>query len=519
MLAQNLAAAVPAGYYDSLEGKSGVELKQAVKALAADHVRLNYGEDQQANPSFGVEFRYGTWTVFAESDVREIDNHLCWWDMYSPFNVWVADGHPGLNIEHSVANSWWGGKTGSQLAYNDLHHLNPSNGDANGQKSNWPLGEIQGNPYWTNGVTTTGTPKTGYGDGASRVFEPHDIYKGDFARAYFYIFTIYDDIPWKDDYNWMYNTSSGLLLKKWASDLLLKWAAEDPVSEKEVVRNDAVYKYQENRNPFIDCPQLADHIWGSKQNEPFHYTLYTPQEDDPTSYPGWDEEFEEMRKGQWVPVTSIEELDEDTKYFIVSPTKNRAMTYTLISTNKAIDECTTSPLHELSTYPEVLTAVPQEIATVKLEKDGDFWYVGVYDPEDEFIGYINVTAKNNATFSKSKVQTCRTTLSYDGEKNSILIFYTLSDSMYWLQYNSGNPRFAAYSSNQNPIQLYRESEEELKDPENAGIGGTGLDENAAEEILGIYDLNGRLMNAASTRDLGKGIYIVVSNKGARKVVR
>ena len=48
------------------------------------------------------------------------------------------------------------------------------------------------------------------------MFEPYSSYRGDFARAYFYIFTIYDDIPWKEDYAWMYNTVSDLTLQEWA---------------------------------------------------------------------------------------------------------------------------------------------------------------------------------------------------------------------------------------------------------------------------------------------------------------
>lgn len=507
---------VPAGYYDSLEGKSGVELKKAVKALVADHNVIHYGDATEGNAFAPAEI--GTWTVFQESDVRLVDGHYCWWDMYSANNIWVSDGHPGLNIEHSVANSWWGGSSGSKEAYNDLHHLNPSNGDANGQKSNWPLGEIQGNPYWTNGVTTTGTPKSGLGGGATRVFEPHDVYKGDFARAYFYIFTVYDNVPWKTDNNWMYNVASDLMLKDWACDMLLKWAAVDPVSRKETSRNDAVYKHQENRNPFIDCPQLAEHIWGSRKNEPFHYALYEAPEDDPESYPGWDEEFVDMEQGQWVPLASDEDIEAGCEYLLVSPTKNRAMSYTLISTGKAIDECLYSPLHELKTYPDVLTAVPHDIATVKLEQEGAYWYVGVYDPEGKFKGYISVKTKNNAVFSQSKEESCKARISVDAASNRTVITYALSDGDYTLQYNAGNPRFAAYASTQNPVQLYRVSDEILSDKEN-GIGNVGVDENASEDILGIFDLNGRKVGSTSTDSLEKGVYIVVSNFGTKKILK
>lgn len=508
-----LHAEVPQGYYDSLEGKSGLALRKAVKDLAIDHTVIHYGDSTAGNEFYPAEI--GTWTVFKLSDVRLVDGHLCWWDMYSANNVQVSNGHPGLNIEHSVANSWWGGQGGSKEAYNDLHHLNPSNGDANGQKSNWPLGEIQGSAYWTNGVATTGTPKSGMGGGATRVFEPHKVYKGDFARAYFYIFSTYDAIPWKIDYAWMYDASGDDFLQPWAVELLLKWAAEDPVSAKETNRNDAVYSRQNNRNPFIDCPNLAEHIWGSKKNEPFHYTPYTAPADD-TEYPGYDEVFAEMTKGQWMPVKSNADLSENENYFIVTPTKNRAMTYTLISTGKALDECAVSPLRELVTYPEIITGVPEEIATVRLEKDGDGWYVGVYDGDGAFKGYVNVTSKNTATLSSSKAASCKATIKAEQERT--VITYTLSDGNYSLQYNSGNPRFAAYTSTQNPILLYRVADKEYSDPVDAGVGGPVTEEDY-DFVAGIYDINGRKMSATSVSELGKGIYIVVGRQGARKIIK
>ena len=51
----------------------------------------------------------------------------------------------------------------------------------------------------------------------------------------------------------------------WTVNLLMKWHRQDPVSQKEIDRNEAVYRAQENRNPFIDHPELAEHIWGDKK--------------------------------------------------------------------------------------------------------------------------------------------------------------------------------------------------------------------------------------------------------------
>ena len=249
------SADYPTGYYDSLEGKTGAELKKAVKAIALKGKKV-------------ISYSYGTWNAFLSTDVKTVDGVDYWWDMYSPNLVRVSSGHPDMNVEHSVANSWWG-KTKND-AYKDIVHLNPSDSEANSRKSNYPLAEISGTPTWTNGVTNVGKPVSGQGGGASMVYEPADEYKGDFARVFMYMFTAYDDISWTTKTNWMYNNGTDLMFKSWASTLLLRWSANDPVSIKERTRNDGIYKEQNNRNPFIDLPDLAEYIWGSKSGQPFY---------------------------------------------------------------------------------------------------------------------------------------------------------------------------------------------------------------------------------------------------------
>lgn len=250
--AESAKADYPADYYNSLNGKCGVELVKAIRDLLATHTEISYSN--------------GTWTAFRDTDVKTENGTDYWWDMYSDNLVAVSSGHPGLNVEHSVANSWWGGT--KNAAYKDIVHLNPSNSDANSRKSNYPLAELS-EVTWTNGVTNIGHPKSGQGGGANYCYEPADQYKGDFARVFMYMFTVYGDISWKSNTNWMYNTGSDLMFKAWASEMLLRWHAADPVSDKERKRNDGIYKHQKNRNPFIDLPDLADHIWGAKYNVPY----------------------------------------------------------------------------------------------------------------------------------------------------------------------------------------------------------------------------------------------------------
>ncbi|HBC21705.1 MAG TPA: hypothetical protein DC009_06445, partial [Porphyromonadaceae bacterium] len=154
-----MSAAIPDGYYSALEGKKQSALKAAAKSAAASHTRVSYGDD--------------TWDAFRQTDVRTVNGQKVWWDMYSDNNVSVSGGHGGMNIEHSVPNSWWG--KAKNDAYCDLFHLNPSDKEANNRKANYPLG-IVATVKWTNGVTTVGSPASGACGGASWVFEPADEY-------------------------------------------------------------------------------------------------------------------------------------------------------------------------------------------------------------------------------------------------------------------------------------------------------------------------------------------------------
>ena len=247
-------AEIPAGYYDGIEGLTTSALKTKLHEIIRNHSTNSY------NGLFSKSFIY--------TDVREDGT---WWDMYSDIDRYVhVNGRvdwDGMNREHSFPKSWWGGAT-NVPEYTDLNHLYPADGDANMKKSNYPLGEVDPSGVtFDNGVSTVGRPVSGQGGGATRVFEPADEYKGDFARTYFYMVTCYQDDTWK--YQYMAAQGAYPTLQGWAIDLLLEWHREDPVSQKEIDRNDAVFGLQSNRNPFIDFPEIAEYIWGDMKGQPF----------------------------------------------------------------------------------------------------------------------------------------------------------------------------------------------------------------------------------------------------------
>lgn len=251
----SLRAAVPAGYYYAADGKSGADLKTALHQIVSVAHTLAYGSGQGS-----------TWEGFSRTD-RLADGSV--WDRYSS-EVRYFDGYKavdGMHIEHSFPKSWWGAYENN--AYRDLHHLYPADGSANSSKNNLPLGEVTGTPGFDNGVSKIGV--NGFGsDYTDRCFEPADEYKGDFARAYFYVVTAYENLYdyWQSP---MLDNNTYPVWRSWALDLLLKWHRQDPPGEVEQARNDSVYAIQGNRNPYIDFPDLVEYVWGDHSDTPYAF--------------------------------------------------------------------------------------------------------------------------------------------------------------------------------------------------------------------------------------------------------
>ncbi|MBO4606350.1 MAG: endonuclease [Prevotella sp.] len=253
-------------YYQAANGKRGSALKTALCGIIYNRSERSYGD---------------LWTDFQTTDVRE-DGKV--WDMYSGITdfTFVTDQDRGsggnkegqfYNREHSFPNSWFGGKV--QPMYTDLHHMYPTDKLVNNKRGNNPFGETKGEMFTSaEGFSKLGAcTYPGY-DGV--VFEPNDEYKGDFARTYFYMVTCYEEkLPdWYANYSDVKPTLDGTMypgFSGWQLEMLMKWAAQDPVSEKEINRNNAVYDIQNNRNPFIDYPGLEQLIWGDMQDVDFQY--------------------------------------------------------------------------------------------------------------------------------------------------------------------------------------------------------------------------------------------------------
>ncbi len=241
-------AQAPSGYYSGAEGKNGEELMQALHSIIKDHTVLIYS---------------ALWSVFPVTDVNEDGTVL---DMYSSCVFIFGDDQDGgsggttecelYNREHSFPQSWFDKKS---PMVSDLFHIYPVDKKVNSVRDNYPFGQVGNATYTsTNGCELGTSSYSGY---SGVVFEPTDEYKGDFARTYFYMVTRYYDVV--EGFNTpMLNKTKFPAFTEWALNLLLEWHEQDPVSEKEIVRNNLIYDdYQHNRNPFIDNPNYAKDIW------------------------------------------------------------------------------------------------------------------------------------------------------------------------------------------------------------------------------------------------------------------
>ncbi|MBK6265058.1 endonuclease [Marivirga sp. S37H4] len=249
---QSIVAQIPAGYYADAEGKEGYALKTELFFIIDNHNDRGYS---------------ALWTLYYDSDAKPNGKV---WDMYSdvpggtpPYEYTFGSDQCGnysgegscYNREHSFPKSWF--NDGSPMV-NDAHHIVPTDGYVNGQRGSFPFGEV-GSASWTsqNGSKKGSSSVAGY---SGTVFEPIDEYKGDFARIYFYMATRYQSQidSWSSD---MLNGTEDQTYTDWALSMLLEWHNADPVSQKEIDRNNEIYDYQGNRNPFVDHPEWVSCIW------------------------------------------------------------------------------------------------------------------------------------------------------------------------------------------------------------------------------------------------------------------
>lgn len=285
-------------YYQSIDGTSGKQLLHAIQQVA----KLGYRT---------TDFRYDSvWLAFQHTDMRP-DGWV--WEIYSDCqfeyekdrtsNTTQTGECKGYNREHAMCQSWFseydlqGNKMSSSKKNSpgsDIFHIYPTSYGMNSRRGNRPYGEVANAQFTSGNGTEYGAPVTTlsiensvagvYVEGtinmSTNVLEPADEYKGDIARSYFgtmvkwageWAFNrvdlarvIFDATIDADTH---YGPENNYGLTEYGLAMLLKWHRQDPVSQKEVDRNNGIQLTQGNRNPFIDYPYLVEFIWGEMSGE------------------------------------------------------------------------------------------------------------------------------------------------------------------------------------------------------------------------------------------------------------
>lgn len=254
-------AGVPANYYNNALGQHDEDLMTALCNIIHNHTEVSYSS--------------GLLNAFAIADTDD-EGYII--DIYSNCRYRPNDNGSsasnvgeGYNREHSFPRSWFGGEVSPMNT--DVFHIYPTDIRVNSQRGNNPYGvcakgtRLSYGKYVAKGKLGDST----YPGYTGTVFEPDDEYKGDLARTYFYMVTCYKNELryWPGSPQLNYNANGYKAFSTWSINMLMEWTRLDPVSEKEIKRNEAVYGIQGNRNPFIDHPELAEYIWGDKQGEPW----------------------------------------------------------------------------------------------------------------------------------------------------------------------------------------------------------------------------------------------------------
>lgn len=553
-----LWAQAPSGYYTDATGYKGQSLKTALYRIITDHTARSYKQ---------------LWTDMQSTDRRE-DGKV--WDMYSSTTDFTFSSdqcgtykNEGdcYNREHSFPKSWF---NDAHPMYTDLFHLYPTDGKVNGMRSNYPFGETNGEQYKSNGgFSKLGKCTTpGY---SGTVFEPDDEYKGDFARSYFYMATCYEDriATWNSD---MLAHNSYPAYAQWAIDMLLRWAAEDPVSPKEVARNNAVYKIQKNRNPYIDYPGLEQYVWGSKTDVPFDPDNYdggevTPPNPDDVANPTFTPSTGSVDKGTTVTISTT-----TTDAYIVYSLNGGSLRTEESPVYVEITEPTTIEAYAMkedkisetvsSTYTIISTLPDEGVQTFKKVNSTDALEIGkryliVCEDKNKAMGAIQNDFRSceDVTIETGQIRTevngnglpfqvilggqegaytlydatAKAYLSLTSDKNKLHNSDEAnSQNAQWtitvsgglasiqnnayknrtIQYNASSPRFACYTNGQQPVALYVNT-----------TSGSGIKEVMASDntLVDVYTVNGQLVRqnvqaSQALKGLKKGVYVIKGNK-------
>lgn len=240
----------PSGYYSAAEGLSGEPLRQALSQIISPHTVVANSAIWQAFELTDRKSDGTVWDIY--SDVQGGSPLYVYQFVLDQCGTYDSEGDC-FNREHTFPQSWYDNAAPMST---DLFHLMPTDAWVNQQRGNLPYATVGAVNWSSANGSKRGT--CSWPGCSGTVFEPIDAYKGDIARNFFYMATRY--LPLLP--GWSSPMMSGVDFLPWAEEVLVAWHELDPVSTKEVDRNNAVFGLQGNRNPFIDRPEWVAAIWG-----------------------------------------------------------------------------------------------------------------------------------------------------------------------------------------------------------------------------------------------------------------
>lgn len=272
-------------YYESADLLDGYELKTAL------HTIIKTGSEEKTDGDVLTFLAANSLDKYYENDDTILDIYSENPNSTDPYNFMPSSnlcGSGGIGVEEGTCYlggyifpyDWFDGDSPTGT---DIHHIFAVDSRVNENRGNLPIGEVD-----PSSVTFTSNNGSRIGSGHAEleysqpVFEPIDEFKGDFARAYFYIATRYEDDIVDDDWYGNEEETTAILSEEsgdqvyqtWFIRMLLHWHELDPVSQAEIDRNNAAADFQGNRNPFIDHPDFAEYIWTHEGIEPAIYNVF-----------------------------------------------------------------------------------------------------------------------------------------------------------------------------------------------------------------------------------------------------
>ncbi len=274
LVSSYISAQIPAGYYDGTTGLTGYSLKSKLHdIISAKNINWHYGDltNYYNQTDLDKYYDYGPSNTTILLDMySEIPTGPDSYE-YTTANIIGSANAEGLgwNREHMMPQSTF---YSNYPMYSDLFYVVPTDARINQLRSNYPYGIAGTTNYYTftnsSKISNSAIPNYIY---TGRVYEPIDEFKGDVARSLLYFAVRYEGKLGTFNFNNSTNPASdtnpldGTEERAFAPAyiaMLIQWHNQDPVSQREIDRNNAVYNLQKNRNPFIDNPSWVNAIWG-----------------------------------------------------------------------------------------------------------------------------------------------------------------------------------------------------------------------------------------------------------------